>query len=413
MNYTNINDFYRLFFFNSLRIYSSQNKNMKYVGISTPSEYTNLILENYLNIPIYIEQSEQKFNINVQKFISKYTFLNVINNNLFHNYLDLFRYMIEYKIEKKIELNELFPLSMRVNSDLSSINEYFNVYIPEELKVKLKLYIKKLYGSTELYECDADSLDKFDFSTLTKPLSSCKNKNSIFNRLLTFDKSKILSGYLDVNSYFNIYIDIDEEEDKHIKTSIIDMNNDIKNTAKYLIKEVEYNIKLERKYLLKMEEGFDARIFIYDENKTNILILDSSLSFGELEGENLTLKSNNDVMVYFYSELPKKLEQIKIENINGKNVLLKLNPNIEYYLDYGFKGYSFSVKNSFKTKIYPIENLYNKLRVKLLEKESFYYYFDTSEYGTDVDYDSLNNPKNDFTFTAIPKNNDENSILII
>ena len=302
---------------------------------------------------------------------------------------------------------------MRVNSDLSSINEYFNVYIPEELKVKLKLYIKKLYGSTELYECDADSLDKFDFSTLTKPLSSCKNKNSIFNRLLTFDKSKILSGYLDVNSYFDIYIDIDEEENKDIKTSIIDMNNDIKNTAKYLIKEVEYNIKLERKYLLKMEEGFDARIFIYDENKTNILILDSSLPFGELEGENLTIKSNNDVMVYFYSELPKKLRQIKIENINGKNVLLKLNPNIEYYLDYGFKGYSFSVKNSFKTKIYPIENLYNKLRVKLLEKESFYYYFDTSEYETDVDYDSLNNPKNDFTFTAIPKNNDENSILVI
>ena len=86
-----------------------------------------------------------------------------------------------------------------------------------------------------------------------------------------------------------------------------------------------------------MDEGFDARIFIYDENKTNILILDSSLPFGELEGENLTIKSNNDVMVYFYSELPKKLKQIKIENINGKNVLLKLNPNIEYYLDYGFK----------------------------------------------------------------------------
>ena len=92
MNYTNINDFYRLFFFNNLRIYSSPNKNMKYVGISTPSEYTNLILENYLNITIYIEQSEQKININVQKFISKYTFLNVINNNLFHNYLDLFRF---------------------------------------------------------------------------------------------------------------------------------------------------------------------------------------------------------------------------------------------------------------------------------------------------------------------------------
>ena len=72
--------------YNILKIYTSPNKNMKLVGITPPIESNDIILENYYNIPIYIEESEQNIDIKVQKFNSTYAILGVINNNLLQNY---------------------------------------------------------------------------------------------------------------------------------------------------------------------------------------------------------------------------------------------------------------------------------------------------------------------------------------
>ena len=38
-----------------------------------------------------------------------------------------------------------------------------------------KFYIKKLYGSTDLFECDDDSIEFNDLSILTTPINKCKN----------------------------------------------------------------------------------------------------------------------------------------------------------------------------------------------------------------------------------------------
>ena len=80
-------------------------------------------------------------------------------------------------------------------------------------------FIKKFYGETDFYECDADSIDKNDLNILTKPITSCKNKKSIFNIIITLDGTKLLSGYLDYNSYLDIYVEIDDEEDTNISIS--------------------------------------------------------------------------------------------------------------------------------------------------------------------------------------------------
>ena len=413
-------------FYNVLRTYSSPNKNMKFFGVTNSSENinSNLIIENYLNLPIYIDQSDKNIDITVKKYTPKYTFFGAIDNNSFQNYLDFFYYYIKSNSEELSQLRSIFPIYVRLNSDLLPFSEYFNFYLSEKLKKKLKLYVKKIYGSSDLYECEADPLEKFDFDILTRPLSSCKNKKTLFNRLITFDKTKIFSGYLDSNSFFDIYIDLEGDESNDIKISSLYNENPIDATAKYLTKGVEYNLDLKGKYMAKLEEGFNAKVSIYDGNKNDILTLESGKRTGSLEGKNLKIKSNNDAMVYFYGQLNSEMKQVKIENKNGKNIFAKISFQTHYYVDFGFEGYSFlnpGYANIYgddsmqeKNYSYFIENIYDKLNIKLAEGESFYIYYE-KEGDIEIDYsfDNLKNPKNDYTFMVIPKTDSLKSNLVI
>ena len=443
-------------FYNILKTYSSPFNNMKFAAISKASQNinTNFILENYLNFPIYIGQSEQNMDITVKRYEPRYAFFGAIDNNLFQNYLDYLKYIILINNDGIMQLNTIFPLVIRLNSDILPFNEYFNFYLSEKLKGKLKLYVRKIYGPLELYECDAESLDKFDFSIITKPLSSCKNKRSLFNRLITFNETKIFSGYLDINSYFDIYIDLEEEENTDIKvSSYAYYDADFKNTGKYLTKDKEYNLILEGEFMAKLESGFDAKVTIYDEDNTIILTLEPNKPSGRLEGQNLKIKSDNDAMVYFYRKLSDWIKQVKINNESGKNIILKNVPlDGDCKIDIGFEGFSplnydydyVRPKYSDGKLIYTylIENIYDKLKIKLAEGESLYfYYYDYSqssnkendekedekyeeiyeeeeeipseEIEIDYSFNNLDPPQNDYTFMVIPKTDEKKSNLII
>ena len=414
-------------FYNTLKVYSSNNKNMKLVGFTTGTENidNNLILENSLNFPIYVGMSDRNTDINVQKYGPRYAFFGAVNNFLFQNYLDYFKAYLEYG--EFFLPNQVLPLSLRLNSDTFPFNEYFNFYVSEKLKAKIKIYVRKIYGSSEFYECSADPLNKFDISIITKPLSSCKNKKSLLNKFITFEEGKILSGYLDLNSYFDIYIDI-EEENKDINPNTLTDEFPKLNPAKYLTKGVEYNIKLEGQYIVKLGPGFNAEISIYDGTNKNILKLNAGNPKGTVnfEGSNIKIKSNNDAIVYFISKLPSGVKQVKIDNKKGKNIMLKVEPRTDYYLDFGFEGYSPSHLMNFEIDdyyyyyqenpkyYYPIENLYDKLTTKLSEGEFLYIYYDSkSNIEIDYSFNNLNNPKNQYTFMVIPKTDGKNENLII
>ena len=415
-------------FYNTLRVYSSNNKNMKLVGFTSGTKNidNNLILENTLDFPIYMGMSHKNTEINVQKYGPRFAFFWAVNNFIFQNYLDYFKAYLEYGID--FQPNQILPFSLRVNSDALPFNEYFNFYVSEKLNAKIKIYVRKIYGSSEFYECSADPYDKFNISIITKPLSSCKNKKSLLNKFITFEGGKILSGYLDLNSYFDIYIDL-EEENKDINPNIITDGFPKINPAKYLTKGVEYNIKLEGKYMVKLGPGFNAEISIYDGTNKNILKLNTENPKGTVnfEGSGIKIKSYNNAIVYFYSKLPSGVKQVKIDNKTGKNIMLKIEPSTNYYLDFGFEGYSPSNLMDYDIDdyyyryeenpeyYYPIENLYDKLTTKLSEGEFLYIYYEDSETDVEIDYsfNNLNNPKNQYTFMVIPKTDGKNDNLII
>ena len=90
------------------------------------------------------------------------------------------------------------------------------------------------------------------------------------------------------------------------------------NTAKYLKKDVEYKLNFKADHLIKLEPGYDATITITNGQATTTL--SSKYPTATISGEGLTIKSDNDAMVYFLGKLPEVITQIKIKNEKGKIV---------------------------------------------------------------------------------------------
>ena len=138
------------------------------------------------------------------------------------------------------------------------------------ISINYNIFIRQIYGGSELYECDASDYDIHDLQFLTTPISNakCKNKKSIFNRLFSLDGTKILSGFIAPDSYFDGYAEIKDDTKKEIDISIL-MEKELgtRNNAKYLKKGVEYKINFELNHLIKLEPGFNANIQITDGHK--------------------------------------------------------------------------------------------------------------------------------------------------
>ena len=407
-------------YYNLLITYTSTLNNIKYLGILDSQEYTNIIPINYLNAPIYVDKNEENSKINVKVYNPRFSYFGVVDNNAFKVYKEYLQLKVYESY--KIGLKDLAPFTIRVHSDLIEFDEFVNIYL-SGIKEKLNIYIKKLYGPTELYECEADPIDKMDFSILTKPLSSCKNKKSIFNRLINLGNTKIFSGYLEHNSYFDGYLDFDDDNRNiELSSAYKLINRNVKNMAKYLKKDIEYILKIDSNYLAKLEVIFDEEVIIYKDKDNILLTLNSNKLTGKLEKGKFKIKSNKDAMIYFYGEINEQIKQEKIENVTDSYIEITTTERVKYVVDFGFEGYG--PTNLFFKKVYDdetlyYENLYKKLQTKLIEGESLYFYYIDSDESEPakinikyINKKVLNNPKNDYNFYSISKS-DKNKPLII
>ena len=318
---------------------------------------------------------------------------------------------------------KLTQLNIRIGTEYIPWFEFYNIYF-NQLNVKVNLFIRQLYGGSELYECDASDYDIHDLQFLTTPISNekCKNKKSVFNRLFPLDGTKVLSGYIAPDSYFDAYAEIVDDTTKEIDISLL-MENDLpfRNNVKYLKKDFEYKIHFNLNHLIKLEPGFDATIAITDGQ--TITSLSSKYPTVKLSGEGYTMKSDKDAMVYFYGRLPDEylISQIEIDMEKSKGKIIKIsgisnerkyinNNNInedepdksdekeeelptdsedhgedessifgtDLIIDFGFKNYySASIpmgKRIRENGILYLDNFYEKMKVKLVEGEKLYIY---------------------------------------
>ena len=414
-------------FFNVLTTYLSPAKNMKLTYSNETDLWHDFIIQNYYPLPIYVKANKKDLNITVKKYRSKYAIAAVLDSYLLKTYLNMLNKSIIDEDGSYIDYyNKLFPMNIRLNSDISVFYELINIFL-NNIDFKLNVYIKKIYGETELYECKGNSNDLKDLTFLTKPISKCEDKKSIFNRIFSFDGTKILTGYLGPNSYFDIYVEIDDG------SNVIKMNTFSKllfeNTAKYLIKGKEYILDFTADHLIKLDPGSNAEVIISKDNK-DIQTLNSKNPTYILKGNNYKIISKNDnAMIFFYSKLKPSYKQIKIEN-NGHNFRFKVNENVDllYALDFGFENYNpinieFVINDYYfdDNKYIYLENIYNKLQTKLIDGEYLFLYYlinynddDNNDYKLQIEYleENINTQNNEYSFHLIKKDTKDSSLII-
>ena len=181
--------------YNVLRAYSSTKTNLQYV-MSNKTEEFNFLIENSYKNPIFINKLDKEVTIDIKSYYPKYAFFGVMTKELFQSYLSFFlRCSNDDNLSEDIDSKRFLPINARARSDLLGFYEFFNFYL-KDFEENVNVYINKLYGETEFYECSDDDIDMNNLDILTTPITNCKNKKSIFNRLFSLKGSKIVSGYL-------------------------------------------------------------------------------------------------------------------------------------------------------------------------------------------------------------------------
>ena len=408
--------------YNVLTTYSSSEKNMRlFLSYQNNDKYDFMIM-NYLYLPIIIDNNNSKdVKIKFKTYFPRYTFFGAANGDLYNLFYHAAKEGFlrnKFTYEPLEILKKQLPLNARVNSDLSPFYEFFNFYF-HDFKENINLYINKLYGETDLYECN-ESLDLNDLSILTTPISNCKGKKSIFNRLFTLKGTKILSGYLSHNSYFDIYLEFNEDNNNKIKISNL-LKDTINSASKYIKKDIEYTIDFDLDHMVKIEPGKNVEVKIYNGEETIILNKDNINK--AIIGENFKVKSNGDIMIYFYGRLFNYIKQIKIDpEESGKNLLIRSDRSVYFGIDTGFKGFNplnigiLADSRLRESYYYYIENIYEKIKNKLAKNENLYLFYadDDNDALVQIDYigDNLNNPNNDYNFNVIPKNSADKTLII-
>ena len=207
-------------------------------------QLSTFICEQVYIGPIYvdaIEDYEKENIITINKYQSNYAYLAALNNNLIIPFLSLLSdHSNVYSFNPNIfDINLLFPLILRVNTDYKTDYDIFNFYF-YEIEKKLIFYVKNIYGHSNIYECECNykQINNKDLSFLTKILP-CDNKISLFNKLFPFEGTKLISGYKTPNSYYDIYVDL--VDNYNITLSSLTKGL-FSNAAKYLYKKREYTL---------------------------------------------------------------------------------------------------------------------------------------------------------------------------
>ena len=409
-------------YLNYIVTFSSNKKNMR-ITFSEEDEATDYIIQNSLTLLIYVQRINEDSTINVKKYPPKFAYFLAENPYIFKAFYHYEKKSLD--IDGGINLDNYIkfsPINIRYNTRSMPRIEFYNFYINKP-ELKANIYIRQFYGGSDLYECDADENDQKDLTFLTTPISNakCKNKKSILNRPFSLDGTKVISGYLIPDSYIDVYVEVDDDKNKMIDISLLfseDGGNN--NGAKYLKKDVEYKINFFLNHLIKLEPGFNAQITINNGQTSSIIDIEKPTVV--LYGEGFTLKSNNDAMVYFYNKLPEPYvnqTEIDIEKSKGKIVKISNFDSNEVRIEIGFKGFyptfnqiDFGIR---KNKELYIDNVYDKLKGKLLKDEKLYIYtsYERNK-NLKIEYigNNLNNENNDFNIFLIHENEGEKTLII-
>ena len=268
------------------------------------NEKKDFLVQNTEVSPIYVDKSSKDINLEIKILYPKYAYFKVFNPDIFNDYLSFFvKNYYNYKLN---DINEIFPINIRINSNMNIFYDFINLCF-YNFNENINLYINQIYGDTDLYECNEDFINNKDLSSLQNPIISCKDKLSIFNRIITFNDKKLISGYISHNSYFDIYLDkldISENNDDDKKIKISSLGKGINNsTSKNIKSGIDYTIDYELEHIIKIDPIFNAEVSIRDNKDRFIANLNNDNPKVELIGNNYKIKSNRDTMVYFYGKL--------------------------------------------------------------------------------------------------------------
>ena len=413
LNYANPYSQYNPYDFkNIITTFSSPIKNLKLfsniVIKEEENEEKNFITTNFFFYPLYFSKSEINVNLTIKIHEPKFTFFYLADEYLMKS--DSYEFLINQKLSTIYNSNYVF---FRINSISNSFYDFFNFYF-YDMKGNINIYIKNYYGNPILYEYNPEIINKKNFSILYDICPYSINRTSMLNKIINLNGNKLFMGYLDYNSYLDIYYELENNQ-------ILDTQSLMLNGAKYLKKDKEYSIDFNIDHLFKLEPNFNTEVYIYNNNG-NIIILNSSNPIAQIKGSNYKLKAKNDAMIYFYNKILDGLKQYKIDSKEvGKNLEIKVNELIMFLIDFGFEGYNpidIIDLNSNRLNeggtIY-IENTYDKLKVNLTKGENLYFYY-TTRSGKEIKeikyVENLNHKNNDYNFNYIPKNS-ENKTLII
>ena len=418
------NDEKEFVYLNNITTFISNEKKM-HIIFSEENEGTDFIIQNKVGLPIFVEKSDKEQTVTIIKYSPRFSYFGAENPYLYNTLYNYVQNLIkDINVKNYAKLTQM---NLRINSKNIPWYEFYNFFFNKlNMKDKVNIYIKQIYGGSDLYECDADDYDERNFTFLTTPISNvkCKNKKSIFNRLFNLDGTKILSGYIAPDSYFDIYAEINTEPENQIINISPIMKDSLgwTNTAKYLRKNIEYTLNFHSDHIVKLEPGFDAEITITNGQITSTINPKNPIF--EISGRGYTIKSNNDAMVYFIGRFSaREMVQIEIDIERSKGKIVKISNfyMIKYiFIDVGFEGY-YPSSTPFDylrgdSNTYIIYNLYDKLKGKLVDKERvFIYYYPENGRNLQIEYigNNLENKNNDFNIFLIPANNEINSIPII
>ena len=343
--------------------------------------------------------------ITTSYYSPKFAFFGAENPYLFNAFYDFGVNMLNINLKNYVKLTQM---NARVGSKYLPFYEFYNFYL-KQLKVGVNIYIRQLYGGSEIYECNADDFNEKKLNSLMTPISNvkCKDKKSLFNRLWSLDGTRIISGYLTPDSYYDVYAEIQNDENHVINLSPVMIELlQYSNNAKYLKKGIEYKLNFELNHLIKLEPGFNAEIVIANESQT--YKINSQNPTVPVVGKSYTIKSNNDAMVYFFGRMTQfKQKEINIEESKGK--IIKINNfNRNLIMDFGFENYnpsSIPLETRARSNgVVYLDNIYEKMKVKLVPNEKFYIY-GSEEYinNLHIEYidENLNNANNDYNIFLI------------
>ena len=393
-----------------VRTFSSSKKNMRYIHYNE-DETTDIIIQGYMKVPIYINEPDKDIIITINEYWPKYSLFTAFDK-AFYKYMLL---IFLYNMNRGNSYLNYFPLNTEINTDIINFHDYINLLL-YDLKTNITIYIKKYYGNSNLYECDTENIDINNLSYLTRPINTCRNKTSVIDKIYHFDGTKLITGNLGMNNYYDIFLEF--EGDTNIKLTQSSQQT-YENSVRYLKKDIEYNISFNANHLVHLDPSFNAEVIIYNDQGI-YFTLNSSKPIQELIGNDFKIKSNKDVVIYFHGKKNMHLfRQRKIFPPKGKNIEIIVKNRVNFYINFGFEGYApkdnivppntFSVNQT----IY-MENMYDKLKTKLVEGEYLYLYM--YSYGSaqidnyfEISYEStnLNNPNNAFSFLVIKNNTND------